>query len=179
MKIISVPRTCEEYGSELEGFYTINPSKNANRESKFRALCINGTTQVLHDHVGEEIQIEQCTEKFCFSLNLDYGEASIEYINALIETSQECHQEILFDCYASKFSKFAAFNDTNGNFHEFFTHDDKNVCECSLNDSCFEIPDISAPKCNCDHGDPVQRQDKIQITEKVICLQKIKINHFS
>ena len=134
---------------------------------KFKALCSNGTTQILHDTLNEVIPIEKCTGKFCFNITLDYGHISNDHINALIETSAHCYQEVTFNCYASKFSQFAAFSDTNGNFHRYFTHQDKNECRCSKQGSCFEIPEISITDCNCDHGDPVQRQDVIQVTEKV------------
>ena len=38
-----VPRCCWEYGSDVEGYFTVNPFKSADRMAKFKAYCFDGT----------------------------------------------------------------------------------------------------------------------------------------
>ena len=92
-------------------------------------------------------------------------EISISEISQLIESSEECYQEIWFSCFSTKLTKHAAWRDRNREVHEYFTNDDMNICDCSKNDSCFSV--IGTNQCNCDTGDIVQREDKIRIFDKV------------
>ena len=110
--------------------------------------------------------VTYCQEKNCFNTTLTYPVTSTN-IKSLIETSMECYQDITFHCKSSKITKYASFTDLSGDYHKFFSNHEKNICQCSENNSCFEIPEIAITSCNCDHGDPVERQDKIKITKKV------------
>ena len=38
----TVPRACVDYGSDVNGYFTINPELKTGRSSKFKALCQNG-----------------------------------------------------------------------------------------------------------------------------------------
>ena len=92
--------------------------------------------------------------------------ASQQDIELLIEKSDDCYQEINFYCFASKLSQFASWTDNHGELQQFFSNANENSCECGRNKSCVTIGNLYH-SCNCDHGDPVQRQDTIQISDKV------------
>ena len=87
-------------------------------------------------------------------------------IGFLIDKSDNCYQTLTFHCFSSKLSQFASWKGINGQFHQYFTNPKENICECSKNNSCTKIGNIHL-HCNCDHGDPVQRQDLIIIRKKV------------
>ena len=87
-------------------------------------------------------------------------------IRFLIDKSDNCYQTLTFHCFSSKLSQFASWKGINGQFHQYFTNSKENICECSKNNSCTKIGNIHL-HCNCDHGDPVQRQDLIIIRKKV------------
>ena len=111
-------------------------------------------------------EINNCTKKKCYNLDLQYSMEQ-KNIASLIEVSEECSQTIKFDCYLSKFSQFATWIDIKGQHHKFFSHTDKNMCNCSKDDSCYKVQDLVVENCNCDHSDPVARSDIITITDKV------------
>ena len=125
-----------------------------------------GTTQILHNQVNIVNEINYCAEKKCYKLDVEYS-LEVSHISALKEASEECSQTIKFDCYLSKFSQFATWIDIKGQHHKFFSHTDKNMCNCSKDDSCYKVQDLVVENCNCDHSDPVARSDIITITDKV------------
>ena len=122
--------------------------------------------------MGKINNITNCNKTLCYNLTLDYSVSQTNIISQ-IEKSDKCYQEITFLCFASKISQFATWVDRNGEYRKYFTGIDKNLCECSKNESCFQIGDFAdfTISCNCDHGDPVRRKDTIKI--------KNKVRHFS
>ena len=116
--------------------------------------------------MGKINNISYCNETICFKLSLKYSKSQTD-ISSLIRKSDKCHQELKFQCFGSRLSQFGSWTDRNGKYHKYFTDIDKNKCECAKNNSCFKIGKILTASCNCDHGDPVQRQDTIILTDKV------------
>ena len=88
----------------------------------------------------------------------------------MIEISKSCYQSVTFKCYISKFTDFASWTDINGGKHKYFSNKAKNVCECANNSTstCFKIHGANDYSCNCNVGDPTEREDVIRITNKEI-----------
>ena len=110
--------------------------------------------------------INHCDNQNCYNLTLDY-QVSNEHIESLLSISENCYQDIIFDCLASKFSDVAAWQDRNMKLHNFFSHNDTNICECDKTNSCFKFHESYHATCNCDAGALVQQNDTIRITNKV------------
>jgi hypothetical protein len=80
---------------------------------------ISGTTIIDHDSMGEKI-IEKCDKESCFTISISY-KAPMDQMISLIQTSDECYQEIHFSCYLSKISNIASWTDQHGQRQTYFT----------------------------------------------------------
>ena len=130
------------------------------------SIHFSGETQILHNNMDIVNPITHCNNSNCYNLTLEYL-VSDEHLASLLSISESCYQEINFNCFASRFSNVAAWQDRNMKIHNFFSHHDKNVCQCGKTNSCFKIHESSSATCNCDAGAIVQHTDTIRITDKV------------
>lgn len=131
-------------------------------KSKFRVKCnfISGETIVEHDRPGF-VDITPST----FNLSIEY-KASMDHIKTLIQTSKECSQSIDFKCILSEITNFASWIDAQGIHKKFFTNPDRNICDCSLNSTCFSQNNLKETFCSCDYKDVNEHNDTITIRDK-------------
>ena len=145
-------------------------------------MIISGKTLILHDpgqrarlqsgdftniDFGLPNEIHHCKTKDCYSLSVQYPGVTPELIQYVLKISERCYQEVKFECYISKLTHYASWTDIHGNSHDYFSRSDRNECQCSKNESCFNAHVVNINKCNCDIGDPTMREDIIRITNKV------------
>ena len=124
-----------------------------------------GTSIFSHNHENQFTNVTKCSSTSCFNLSLTYSDP-IETIKKVVKESDHCFQTLWFGCQSSKITQFASWTDFNGNHHEYFSSNQNNICECAKNGSCSVIGQ-SKTECNCDHASPIERQDEIQIHDKV------------
>lgn len=122
-------------------------------------------TKVYHDIHNTTITIHQCNKVHCFEQPLKYEIPTAEILE-LISSSEYCYQDIWFSCFSTKLTKQAAWKDRHGTIQEYFSHKDKNICDCYNKNSCFSVLDTNY--CNCDTGDIVKREDLVRVTDKVL-----------
>lgn len=132
-----------------------------------QALCDfkEGSTILKHDKPAK-YDISPCEGDKCFKINVNYSNITLQNIKDLLSISENCYQEITFDCIAAQFTDFASWTDANGEDHKYFTGSESNDCQCSLNDTCLSKNEQVSISCNCDYKDSSPRQDKIRITSK-------------
>lgn len=115
--VISVPRTCEEYGGKGSGggedyeigTYKIEPVKRYNEDRTFDVRCNFNKGQTIIDHNREEeVDITPCMGERCFELRVSYN-TSMHDIETLMAVSEECHQDITFQ-WVFYFFKSLAFS---------------------------------------------------------------------
>ncbi|XP_057379958.1 uncharacterized protein LOC130702306 [Daphnia carinata] len=119
---IVILRTCHEIHvanpSHLSGMYWIDPDGQGIGDPPIHVHCdmeapeatgdnwkwvpVKGTTSILHDSESE-MDIGNCTEPGCYSRQIKYY-ASDRQIEALKQLSQNCTQNIKYDCRRSPLS---------------------------------------------------------------------------
>ena len=95
-------RTCNELsnrGITSSGVYTIDPDGDGIGYEPILVFCNfqDGTTEVYHDH-EDMIKVDKCDEIGCASYDFNYL-APPQQIDALINLSQSCYQDISFGCF--------------------------------------------------------------------------------
>ena len=95
-------RTCNELsnrGLTLSGIYSIDPDGEGIGYEPIEVYCNfeKGTTEVFHDK-EEMIKIEKCSNVGCASYDFNYY-APPQQIEALINLSQSCYQDLSFGCF--------------------------------------------------------------------------------
>lgn len=173
IKLNSV-RTCFEYaqrGIATSGTYTIDPDGPMIGDAAIEVYCNfqDGTSELLHNHDNEQVEVDHCVGAMCYHLPLNYGSASMAQIQALIGLSESCHQEIKFDCFLAPIF-------VNGVPHAYWVNNkyqnetyfagsnaSLKTCQCGLTGDCRDNED--GQKCNCDAASfPVFLEDDGFIT---------------
>ena len=159
-------RSCheyDEYGISTSGRYFIDPDGPLIGLEPFEVYCNfeDHSTEILHDHDGETVEIDHCTEPHvCFRLDLTYP-TKMEQMIALIDLSESCTQEITFNCFLAPLTVNGEaigtwVNRNNGN-ETYFTgaNSGTHICECGLNETCSDSEHGNV--CNCDAAElPIQ-----------------------
>ncbi|CAG0885541.1 unnamed protein product [Darwinula stevensoni] len=151
------PPTCEtlaSLGVTRTGSYLVDPDGVLRGDPPIRVLCDMKTdpvsTIVLHDSMGNT-EVKHCPKPGCYRRRVAY-DASVKQMNALIERSESCKQEIRYDCYSTALTvsgtNYAWWVDRHGEPQYYWagSHAGKHVCSCGLTDNCV---DPTVP-CNCD-----------------------------
>ncbi|XP_045028722.1 uncharacterized protein LOC123471449 isoform X2 [Daphnia magna] len=126
-------RTCHEIHvanpSYPSGMYWIDPDGQGIGDPPIYVYCemeaeqsdVKGTTSILHDSESQ-MDIGNCTEPGCYSRPIKYY-ASDRQIEALIQLSTYCHQNIMYHCRKTPLNfdgiAYAWWNDKDGERHEF------------------------------------------------------------
>jgi len=166
-------RTCEEYrqyGISTSGFFDIDPDGPLIGYEPFQVFCNfeSGSTELLHNHDGEVVEVERCPDEKCYRLDLTYNTQK-EQIIALKQLSETCSQYIGFDCFLSQLSvndhPIGTWLNINGNEEVYYTgaHHDEHLCACAENDECSGSEE--GLTCNCDYSIPNTQSDNGTITD--------------
>ena len=173
-------RSCheyDEYGINTSGKYFIDPDGPLVGIEPFEVYCNfdDHSTEILHDYDAETtekmpVEIDHCTEPHvCFRLDLTYP-TKMEQIVSLIDLSENCTQEIRFNCFLAPLEVNGEaigtwVNRNNGN-ETYFTGSNSgtHICECGLTDSCSDSEHLNT--CNCDASElPIEQFDAGVITD--------------
>ena len=166
-------RTCQELanrGLTLSGVYEVDPDGEGIGYAPIEVFCNfeTNTTQVFHDK-EDMIKVEKCDSVGCATYSMNYF-APKEQIDALMELSETCFQDLDFGCYMAplRFDDVdqGFWTDKNGNPQIFFHGDNPgtHLCQCGEDNSCVDSSlDLV---CNCDSKSPVWNSDKGRITAK-------------
>jgi len=123
------------------GYYWIDPD-NSGHPVKVFCDMETGATEVGHRQEGAH-NITWCKEEGCYSLDIEYNLPE-ETIQAIIAMSDNCEQEIIFQCKMAPL-KNPAFKFNYGwwvdrneekQFHFDGSDADKHVCGCYKDNSC-------------------------------------------
>lgn len=79
---------------------------------------------------------------------------------------------VSYRCVMAKLTKYASWIDANNIHHTFFNAEDKNICGCHLNQTCFSNNPKETYTCHCDYKDHELHRDEITITSKVVQSQE-------
>merc|ERR1712198_190403 len=165
-------RSCDElasYGITASGTYQIDPDGELIGDAPIEVYCnfTDGSTQLLHDYDLVTVEIDPCPTKNCYELDISYN-ASWKQIDALKSISEECFQEISFDCFLSGLSNLdgpiGSWLDVAGDPQIYFVGQNygSHLCSCALDESCSES--AHNYKCNCDAQIPELQNDNGFIT---------------
>ena len=92
------------------------------------------TTEIPHDSENQ-LKIEKCDTPGCARYDISYS-AEMAQIQALIQLSEKCTQEIKFGCFLAPLAdegvNYGWWEDKNGNENYFFDGDNigKHTCAC-------------------------------------------------
>lgn len=169
-------RSCHEmalHGITKSAIYEIDPDGEAKGESPIEVFCNfeYGFTEVLHSFDNVTWTIPHCEEEFCSEWDMTYA-APMNQMKALIELSDTCSQEIIFDCFLAPLVynnvDVAAWTDRWGEKQVYFdgANYGNHMCACDKDHSCYGS-ETFANKCNCDNTfEHEWKQDKGHITNK-------------
>ena len=170
-------RTCQEYadrGLTKSGIYEIDPDGDGIGFAPITVHCNFATneTQIFHDK-EDMIKIEKCsTGPGCSVYDFNY-DAPMEQIQALIDLSQHCYQDLAFGCYLAPLRfddvDLGFWTDKSG-IDRYFFHGDNignHVCKCGTDHTCVDSS-IENLACNCDSKSPTWYEDIGRITSKEI-----------
>ena len=167
---LNVVRTCEEmhqYGVNKSDHYLIDPDGPLTGKEPIRVFCNFTedlvTTMVSHDS-EQKIEVSHCADPGCYSRKINY-DAPLEQIEALIDLSELCTQQIRYDCFLSALQEgginFGFWQDKSGESQYYWTgsHYGQHTCSCHFSEEgCFE-EDILNNVCNCDANKPAELFD--------------------
>ena len=153
---VNTLKSCSEYayhGVDLSGMYQIDPD-GEHGHPPIDVFCDfdAGSTTIFHDHMFV-VEIDHCPGPMCYQLDLDYHVPQGQ-IEALIQNSESCSQEISFSCVDAALSangeSIGAWLNRNGMEETYFVganHED-HICTCGLNETCSDSE--HGRTCNCD-----------------------------
>ena len=136
---LKVVRTCEEmarHGVQASGRYLIDPDGDLLGNDPIEVICDfeSNTTEIPHDS-EDLIKIEKCETPGCSRYNIGYY-ASMPQIQALIQLSDRCEQEINFGCFLAPLQdegvNYGWWEDKNQEANYFFAGDNvgQHTCGC-------------------------------------------------
>jgi len=169
---LNIRRSCYEYstyGLTTSGIYQIDPDGELIGSEPINVYCnlTDGSTQLLHDK-DFVVEIEPCPEPECYNLAINYA-APDDQIEALKSISDDCYQEISFDCFQAALSSYGDpigfWQDKMGDKQIYYVGANYNnhICSCGLDDSCSESE--HGLVCNCDAAQiPTTQRDSGLIT---------------
>ena len=106
---LNMVRHCQDLadqGVKKNGFYYGDPDGNGIGEEPLQMECEFSTnTTKIHHNLGEDVEIDRCDEPGCAKYDLVYG-GSLKQIKTLIGISQECTQDIKFDCHMAPLKQY-------------------------------------------------------------------------
>lgn len=168
-------RSCheyDEYGINTSGRYFIDPDGPLVGIEPFEVQCNfeDHSTEILHDHDGQTVVVDHCTEPHdCFRLDLAYP-TKMEQMVALIDLSENCTQDITFNCFLAPLSvngeAIGTWVNRNGGNESYFTGSNSgtHMCECGLTQTCSDSEHNNV--CNCDASElPIEQNDSGIITD--------------
>ncbi|CAG0924546.1 unnamed protein product, partial [Notodromas monacha] len=170
-----VLRTCADLKRQKaakSGLYNIDPDDNDQGQPSFEVFCnaTSGETVIHHDLVGE-FTAKNCRRGRCQEAkNITYGNLSMLQMEALINHSEKCYQEIVYHCFGAPLhnkdmSTTAWWIDRFGQKQMYFHGtgtDAEKPCTCSQQGDCIDIE----KKCNCDSRAPEWQKDHGTISNK-------------
>ncbi len=206
---LDYPINCHEYlvsrHNTTSGTYRIDPDGKNNGVSAFDVHCefvyegldrqYSAYSRIDPKSIGPKNVFLDHDVKFemSYAVGVDYSDAKMDQIAALISSSETCEQKIQvmiyyvhiyryetclkniliipffqFDCHLAKISQHAFWLDRNLQRQTYFTGSKSNesICECSTSKTCGFSG--SGLVCNCDQMYPVAwRKDSGTITNKV------------
>ena len=150
-------RTCQELsnrGITQSGIYKIDPDGDGIGFGPITVFCNFQTneTSIYHDK-EDVIKIEKCDSEGCAVYEFNY-DAPKEQIQALVDLSDTCYQDISFGCFLAPLRfegvDLGFWSDKNGDFQYFFHGEGlDHTCQCGTDESCVDST-IENLKCNCD-----------------------------
>ena len=168
-------RSCneyDEYGINTSGTYFIDPDGPLVGIEPFEVHCNfdDHSTEILHDHDGQTVEIDHCTEPHvCFHLELKYP-TKMEQMVSLIDLSDTCTQEITFNCFLAPLSvngeAIGTWVNRNGGNETYFTGSNHgtHICDCGVKKECSDTEHNNV--CNCDAAElPIGQVDSGVITD--------------
>ena len=168
-------RSCneyDEYGINTSGTYFIDPDGPLVGIEPFEVHCNfdDHSTEILHDHDGQTVEIDHCTEPHvCFHLELKYP-TKMEQMVSLIDLSDTCIQEITFNCFLAPLSvngeAIGTWVNRNGGNETYFTGSNHgtHICDCGVKKECSDTEHSNV--CNCDAAElPIGQVDSGVITD--------------
>jgi len=173
-----VLRSCHElslHGVTRSGAYEIDPDGEARGEPPIQVFCrFEGDlkrTEILHNADNQSWTIPHCEDEFCARTNYTYT-APMSQIQALIELSDSCSQEIIYDCFLAPLLYndvyIGAWTDRWGDKQFYFdgANYGSHMCACDTQGSCYGS-DTFDNTCNCDNTfEHEWKQDRGFITNK-------------
>jgi len=169
---LNIVRTCEEmarYGVDKSAFYLVDPDGLGGEEPilVFCQFGQSGVASTLISHNSEsETQVINCKDPGCYARKIEYN-APMKQIESLIELSESCQQDIVYNCFMSALQKqgidYGFWLDRNGDSQVYWTgsHHGLHVCSCHyVNEGCFDEENL----CNCDALEPLEMSDVGLIT---------------
>merc|ERR1711892_443611 len=172
---LQVVRTCEEmynFGISQSNHYFIDPDGPLVGQEPIQVFC-NFTeegvfTEISHNS-EEKTEVELCHDPGCYRRKIIY-EAHPDQIQALIELSDSCDQNIRYDCLLSPLMdegiNLAFWLDKNGEEQVYWdgAHFGEHSCACHYSEEgCVEDATYQN-KCNCDAKIPQEVFDEGKIT---------------
>ncbi|CAG0888668.1 unnamed protein product [Darwinula stevensoni] len=166
-----VPPTCEslaKLGVTRSGAYLVDPDGVLRGDPPIRVFCDMDTdppsTNVLHDSM-ETMEVGHCPDPGCYGRRIAYH-ASMKQMQALIDRSESCKQQIRYDCFSAALTtsgtNYAWWMDRRGDPQYYWegSHAGEHTCNCGLTDNC----EHSTQACNCDADAPKWESDSGTIT---------------
>ena len=142
---LTIVRTCEElhqYGINKSDLYYIDPDGPLTGKEPIRFFCDftedGVTTKISHDS-EEKFEVDHCNDPGCYSRKINY-DAPLEQIQSLIDISEVCTQQILYDCYLSPLQdngiNYGFWLDKYGESQYYWTgaHRGEHVCSCQYSE---------------------------------------------
>ena len=134
---LNVVRTCEEmsdYGVNQSNFYYIDPDGPLIGQEPIHVYCDFAEENIVSTRIShnseEKLEVEHCHDPGCYFRHVFY-DAPMEQIQALIELSESCQQEIKYDCFLAPLEEndveFGYWLDRHGDTQIYWTGDFVNV----------------------------------------------------
>ncbi|CAG0902341.1 unnamed protein product [Darwinula stevensoni] len=152
-----VPTSCEtlaRLGVTRSGTYLVDPDGVLRGDQPIQVFCDmvtdTASTYVLHNSM-EATEIYHCPDPGCYARRVTY-DASIKQMQALIDQSESCEQQIRYDCFSAALTSgdthYAWWVGRHGDPQHYWdgSHAGEHVCSCGLTSDCVN----SAKACNCD-----------------------------
>merc|ERR1711892_122732 len=92
-----------QYGVNLSDYYLIDPDGPLIGQDPIRVFCSfteGGAITELSHNSEQKTEVDHCHDPGCYSRQVVY-EAHQDQIQAVIELSEHCEQEIRYDCMLS------------------------------------------------------------------------------
>ena len=176
-KLVDSAGTCQElsdFGFTESGMYPIDPDGHKVGAEPIMVHCnfTTNTTEIIHDHDKEEIEMKKCEKLFngegCYKTSFEY-DAPLSQIIALTNQSKSCEQDVKFHCFLAPLMEYGSKHlgfwlDRNGTQQTFFhgNFNESHTCQCGMNQTCLEPP----LTCNCNAKIPEWLADMGKITDK-------------